>query len=175
MRKGEILGLPWANVDFAKGFIRVTDVESKSGREWKIPMNALVFETLRGMDRTGEFVFMNAGTGKPLADVKSAFQGACSRAKKDPNDEKDKGITGLRVHDLRHTFATWRIAAGGDLVALSKVLGHSTIQVTMRYAHPTPEVMRMAIEKVGEFMGKSREKVETVEYRPLPSISKHDN
>jgi len=175
MRKGEILGLRWADVDFVKGFIRVTDAESKSGRERKIPMNALVFETLRGMDRKPEFVFMNVETGKSMGDVRTAFEGACRRAKKDPKDKKDKGITGLRVHDLRHMAATRMIEGGIDIVTVSRILGHSSIQMTMRYAHPTPETMRRAVEKLGEFMDKSREKVETIEIRPLVSPSKHYN
>jgi integrase len=175
MRKGEILGLRWADVDFVKGFIRVTDLESKSGRERKIPMNAPVFDMLRGMDRKPEFVFMNGETGKSMGDVRTAFEGACRRAKKDPNDEKDPGITGLRVHDLRHTAATRMIEGGIDIVTVSRILGHSSIQMTMRYAHPTPETMRQAVNKLGEYMQESRKKVETVERRPLVSRSIHDN
>lgn len=163
MRKGEILGLRWADVDFVKGFIRVTDAESKSGRERKIPMNALVFETLRGMDRAHEFVFWNAETGRNLGDIRKAFEGACRRVE----------IKRLRVHDLRHTAATRMVEAGADIVTVSKILGHSSIQMTMRYCHPTPEAMRRAVEKLGEFMEKSREKVATVEIGPLVSHSKN--
>lgn len=60
--------------------------------------------------------------------LKEAFKGACARA----------GITGLRFHDLRHTFATWLSLAGVDLPTVKELLGHATILTTMRYAHPNP-------------------------------------
>lgn len=60
------------------------------------------------------------------------------------------GIKGLRLHDLRHTAATKMIEAGVDLVTVSKILGHSSIQMTMRYAHPTTENMKRAVDKLGE-------------------------
>jgi integrase len=157
MRRSEILSLKWADVDFVKGFVRIADVNAKSGKERKIPMNGLVFDSLRDMKRDSEFVFMNIETGKHVKDMKTAFKGACRRAE----------IKGLRIHDLRHTAATRMIEAGVDLVTVSKILGHSSIQMTMRYAHPTPEAMRRAVAKLGEFMTTGRDKVETVEIKPL--------
>lgn len=165
MRKDEILGLRWADVDFVKGFVRVTDAESKSGRERNILMNALVFETLRSMDRTAEYVFQNPDTGKHLRQIDGSFRTALDRA----------GIKGFRIHDVRHTAASRMIEAGVDIVTVSRILGHATIQMTMRYAHPTPEAMRLAVEKLGEFLEKGREKVKTIETGPLPPISKNDN
>ena len=50
------------------------------------------------------------------------------------------------------------IEAGADLVTVSKILGHSTIQMTMRYAHPTPENMRQAVERLGEILDQGRRK-----------------
>jgi integrase len=97
MRRGEILGLRWKDIDFVKGFILIGD--SKSGRSRKVPMNGLIFETLRAMNRDQEFVFENPETRTNIKDVKTAFKGACARAKKNPEDENDKGIEGLRFHD----------------------------------------------------------------------------
>ena len=65
--------------------------------------------------------------GKPRKSIRTAFKNACIRA----------GIKSLRFHDLRHTFATRLVLSGVDLVTVSKLLGHSTIQMTMRYSHPT--------------------------------------
>jgi len=53
---------------------------------------------------------------------------------------------GLRFHELRHTAASNMVEAGIDLPTVSRILGHSTILMTMRYAHPTPENMRKAVE-----------------------------
>jgi len=163
MRRGEILGLRWRDVDFVKGFILIED--SKSGRSRKIPMNGLVFETLRAMNRDREFVFENPETRTNIKDVKTAFKGACRRAKKDPKNENDKGIEGVRFHDLRHTAASRMIETGADLVTVSKILGHATIQMTMRYCHPTPENMRRAVEKLSEVLKESGQQEATITIR----------
>ena len=76
--------------------------------------------------------------GKPIKDVRTAYKNACERA----------GIKNLRFHDLRHTFATRLVLSGVDLATVSKLLGHSTIQMTMRYSHPTPEALKNAVSKL---------------------------
>jgi integrase len=57
----------------------------------------------------------------------------------------------FRLYDLRHTFATRAVAAGADLPTLSELLGHASIQMTMRYVHPAAEQKRLAIEKFEKF------------------------
>lgn len=111
-----------------------------------------------GLPHLAEFVFYNPETMTNMKDIKTAFKAACRRAKKDPDDEKDPGIVGLRLHDLRHTAASKMIEAGVDLVTVSKILGHASIQMTMRYAHPTPENMRRAIEHLAESFGSDTSK-----------------
>ena len=64
------------------------------------------------------------------------------------------------------------VEAGIDLVTVSKILGHSSIQMTMRYAHPTPENMRLAVRKLGEFFEKSGKKAESLEVRVPVTVSK---
>ncbi len=85
-------------------------------------------------------VFVFTFRGKPLKHIRTAFKNACNRA----------GIKNLRFHDLRHTFATRLVLAGVDLASVSKLLGHSSIQMTMRYAHPTPEVLKSAVSKLNK-------------------------
>jgi len=99
------------------------------------------------------------GQVQPLRDVKTAFKGACRGAE----------VKGLRFHDLRHTAATNMIEAGVDLVTVSRILGHASIQMTMRYAHPTPENMRRAVEKLEDLFKRGREEIETVQV-PLARI-----
>lgn len=60
--------------------------------------------------------------GKSIKDIRTAFKNACKRA----------GIKNLRFHDFRHTFATRLVLSGVDLATVSKLLGHSSIQMTMR-------------------------------------------
>ena len=64
------------------------------------------------------------------------FTGAVTRA----------GIRQCRFHDLRHTFATDLLLGGVDLVTVKELIGHADISMTMRYAHPTPESKREAVE-----------------------------
>ena len=99
---------------------------------------------------SSEYVFFNADTGSHIKDIKTSFRAACRRA----------GIKGLRLHDCRHTFATWYMENGGDIVALSKILGHATIEMTARYCNPTWETMRQAVGRVGEILDPTRQKVD---------------
>ena len=162
MRRGEILSLRWPDVDSVKGFILIGD--SKSGKSRTVPMNGPVFETLSAMRKAEGFVFDNPETGTHVLDVKTAFLGACRRA----------GIKGVRFHDLRHTAASRMVESGVDLVTVSKILGHASIQMTMRYAHPTEQNMRQAVGKLGEYFGETGKKAESVSI-PRPVIDYKSN
>jgi integrase len=167
MRKSEILGLRWQDVDFVRGFILIGD--SKSGKSRKLPMNKTVFEALRGIQRRSDYVFFNPETETHIKGVTRLFAAALKTAE----------IRGVRLHDLRHTAATKMVEAGVDLVTVSKILGHSSIQMTMRYAYPTPENMRMAVSRLGEMLDLTRQKVDRpadagLESRPItPSKLSH--
>ena len=145
-----MLGLKWKNINFARGYIFIED--SKSGKSRKVPMNSVVSDMLRSMDKTKKFVFSNPRTKNRLKNISTSFKSACEKA----------GIKDLRLHDLRHTAATRMIEAGIDLVTVSKILGHSSIQMTMRYAHPTPENMQRAVESLAEAFDKPVNKVVTL-------------
>lgn len=147
MRRGEILSLKWDQVDLGKRMIYVE--KTKSGKPRIIPINSILLNELsrlRQANGKSEYVFLDPASERPMKDIKTAFRSACARAKKNPDDEKDPGIVGLRFHDLRHNAASKMVEAGIDLVTVSKILGHASIQTTMRYAHPTPENMRRAVE-----------------------------
>lgn len=166
MRRGEILSLKWENVDFKNGLIFVKDSKS-ADRE--VPMNYLVYETIKEMPQTPDFIFYNPKTNSHIKDVKNSFRAARNNAK----------IKGLRFHDLRHTAATRMIQAGVDLVTVSRILGHSSIQMTMRYVHSTTEIMRQAVEKLGKIYEQTRQKVDSptieVEIKKPVSHSIYDN
>jgi len=148
MRRSEILSLKWENVNFRKGLIFIKD--SKSG-DREVPMNYTVFETLKELPQDHEYVFFNPQTETHIKDVKTSFKAACDDAK----------IEGLRFHDLRHTAASRMIQAGVDLVTVSRILGHSTIQMTMRYVHSTTEIMRAAVDKLAKIYERTRQKVDS--------------
>jgi integrase len=160
MRRNEILSLRWRNIDLVKLYISIED--SKSGKPRTIPINMAVYEALLALPHESEFVFYNSKSNNHYVDTKTAFHATCKNAKSDTKDENDKGIVGVRFHDLRHTAATKMIEAGVDLVTVSKILGHASIQMTMRYAHPTPENIRKAVERLGEMINPKPQNVEAV-------------
>lgn len=131
MRKTEILTLRWKNVDLDNRVITIDQTNTKSKKTRRIPVNSKLRTLLYGQKlKSGgsEYVFLSQnGTPYKFHDsIKNAFNGACRRA----------GITGFRFHDLRHTAATRMVEAGASIVAVSKILGHSDIKITMRYSHP---------------------------------------
>ena len=141
MRRGEIFNLRWNDVDFDKYFIFIK--ETKSGVPRKVPMNSLVASTIKSIKQESDFVFCHPKTKDRIKSVQIAFENARERA----------GIRDFRFHDLRHTAASWMIAAGIDLVTVKEILGHADIKTTMRYAHPTPENKRRAVNALAAILG----------------------
>jgi integrase len=135
MRKSEVLGLKWSNVDFANRLITVEG--TKSGYIRKIPMNAKLTEILQHgrKENHSEFVFADR-RGKPYKSFRSAWEHALEKAK----------IEELTFHSLRHTFGTRLGMAGVDIKTIQELMGHRDIKMTMRYSHPTAQHKRNAVE-----------------------------
>lgn len=74
----------------------------------------------------------------PYTDLKKSFKKACSSV----------GITDLRFHDLRHTFATRLLASGVDIVTVRDLLGHFSVRITQRYTHSNQEQKREAVQRL---------------------------
>jgi integrase len=91
---------------------------------------------MKSGDVEQESVFSNPSTGKPYSDVKGSFKKACQKA----------DITGLRFHDLRHTFASRLVESGADLITVKELLGHSTVKMTERYTHSNQTQKKNAVE-----------------------------
>ena len=132
MRRGEILNLKWQDVKLAKRVISV--VQAKTGKVKYIPLNETALKILLNLDRRGEYIFRNRD-GSPYDSLYRGFQGAVKRA----------GIARCSFKDLRDTFATRLVEKGVDLVTVKELLGHSNIQTTMIYAHPSPEHKKKAV------------------------------
>ena len=87
-----------------------------------------------------EHVFSHARTGLKLTTFRHAWEGACKQA----------WISGLRFHDLRHTFATRLRAKGVHEMDIMSLLGHTTLQMTSRYTHAMPENLRTAVDSLNK-------------------------
>jgi len=137
LRQSELFNLHWRDIDFATGLILVAD--SKNGESRHVPMDETVRALLASTpwrQGAGSWVFSNSN-GERLRDIRCGFQNAVRRA----------GLTDVRFHDLRHTFASHWVQGGGNLYLLKSLMGHKTITITERYSHLSPDkreiVLRM--------------------------------
>lgn len=157
MRRTELFGLRWEDVDFYTNTIRVRNAKSGEGR--RMPMNQVACETLRalrqqrvregqekgdGRELLSPYVFCAPGGGY-LSNLSRAWYPGLREA----------GIKDLRFHDLRHTFASRLVMAGVDLYTVKELLGHKTTQMTSRYAHLSPDHQRRAVEVLVDLGGGS--------------------
>jgi integrase len=141
LRIGDILSLPWKSVDFENNLLTVLTQKTQKTRE--IPINAKTRRVLEywALGRKNEFVFYNHETGHRFVDLDTGLKLACKKA----------GIEGITWHRLRHTFTTRLLEQGVDVVTVQQLLGHSTVLVTMRYAHPNLDSKRHATAKLEGF------------------------
>lgn len=139
MRPAEVSQIERKNVNLEIGYVFVPSGKTKAAKR-KIPLTVRASEVLRNRLKEGAsaYPFSSDSTGKPLTTLKKAHAGALTRSK----------LTSFRLYDLRHTFATRFIEAGGDIVTLQALLGHSNIQMVTRYAHPTDNHKFEAIRKM---------------------------
>lgn len=136
-RRGEILSLKWESVDLERGVLHLAD--SKTGKK-TIVINAAAREVLNTLPRAGEYVIAGRSPDKPRHDLKKPWAAVLRRA----------GVTGARLHDLRHTHASFGVNAGMGLPIVGKLLGHSRSSTTERYAHLADDPVRQASEEIGQ-------------------------
>src|SRR5437870_294727 len=158
MRLGEILNLRWYDLDFSSGFILVRD--SKNGESRHVPMDATLSALFRAYPhRLGTDLVFSSSRGGRIVDVRTGFLNSCKRA----------GLTDLHFHDLRHTFASQFVMAGGDLYILKEILGHKSITMTQRYAHLSPTYKIKAIDRMNTLWAGAKPQPSTSEMLPEDS------
>jgi integrase len=141
-RLREILHLRWEFVDLERGMIFLPT--SKTGRK-TIVLNAAALDiiaNLRELKRSSPYVIAGASDDKPRADLKKPWDAVRRRA----------GLEGVRLHDLRHTFASLGAGASLGLPIVGKLLGHAQPQTTARYAHLDADPLRRASNLIGEHL-----------------------
>ena len=139
-RLREILRLRWEHVDLEHGLLLLPD--SKTGKK-AIVLNPPAMAVLAGLPPIGAYVIagQDAGTEreKPRADLNKPWRSIAKRA----------GLVGLRIHDLRHTHASFGAGAGLGLPVIGKLLGHARASTTQRYAHLDNDPLRRASQTIG--------------------------
>ncbi|HMJ15032.1 MAG TPA: tyrosine-type recombinase/integrase [Polyangiaceae bacterium] len=143
LRIGELLALQWTDVDLDVGRIVVRRAVSegiigapKNGRSREVALSKEAADALQNHGRRGDFVFCaRNGAMLPRHATREPLRFAAKRA----------GLRFIGWHCLRHTFASHLIMRGAPIKAVQELLGHSTIEMTMRYTHLSPDARREAV------------------------------
>jgi len=131
------MALKLACVELVERVLHLPD--SKSGAK-VVHLGQPAVELLRDAQRIDGNPWVIAGTlpGKRLSDLQPFWQRVRARA----------GVKDVRIHDLRHTFASTAVASGQGLPMIGKLLGHTQVQTTARYAHLAVEPVRIAADSI---------------------------
>lgn len=148
-RRGETMRARWDEFELDGGTWTKPAASTKQGRVHRIPLSDAAVALLREIRVTAEakaaFVFVGR-TGRPLTDIKATWSRACHAA----------GLTEVRLHDLRHTYASILASAGMSLPLIGRLLGHTQAATTARYAHLLDDPLREATERVAAVVTASR-------------------
>jgi integrase len=146
-RKGEITSLRYDQWKLDEKRLFLPD--TKNGRSRSIILNDRAIAVLKGLKKNkdtttrtkeSDYLFPSKkGTRRPhIYDLRTPFERTCIAA----------GIEGLRIHDLRHSFATLALQGGASLYDVSKLLGHSDVSMTQRYAHMADDSLQTATDNM---------------------------
>ena len=142
-RKREVLDAKWEDFDLERRQWRIPI--TKSGKPRHVPMSDGVLRLLAQVPRQEgcPYVFPNPKTGKPFLSVFKSWDTARNRA----------GLRDVRIHDLRHSFASFLVNAGRSLYEVQRILGHTQIKTTQRYAHLSQDTLIDAANVAFTFTG----------------------
>jgi integrase len=144
-RLSEILHLEWRAVDMERGMLHLAD--SKTGKKAVI-LNAPALAVLADLKRISDFVIAGDDPTKPRSDLRRPWAVVRNRA----------GLEGLRIHDLRHSFASVGAGAGLGLPIVGRLFGHASPTTTARYAHLDADPLRRAANTIGATIAAAMDK-----------------
>lgn len=145
-RKSEILAARWEDVDLERRILTVP--LSKSGKARHIPLSDAALLVLAEIPHKSEWLFPSSRAGSHISTIYPAWDRVRERA----------GLKDVRLHDLRHSFASFLVNSGCSLYEVQKILGHQNPKVTTRYAHLAQDSLLRAANIVGEKLREKREK-----------------
>ena len=135
-RKGEALNLKWDDVDLKNDVIAIKGTKTKYDRY--IPVSKPLKELLSGIEKIQDCLYVFNINGAKIGNFRRSFTTACRNA----------GLKNLRIHDLRHVFASKMVMNGTSLYITGELLGHRTTQMTKRYSHLVPDTLKKAVDDV---------------------------
>jgi integrase len=142
-RKREVLDAKWTDFDLSRRAWRIPI--TKSGRARHVPLSDGALSLLASMPREAgvDWAFANPETGKPYVSIYCAWNTA----------RQNVGLSDVRMHDLRHSFASLLINAGRTLYEVQHILGHTQVKTTQRYAHLSQDTLRAAANSATVALG----------------------
>lgn len=176
-RRGEVLGATWEMFDLENGVWTKPSSHTKQRKLHRVPLSGPAVQLLLEMKEAAKvevegeapspYVFPGP-TGKPLIEIKRTWVSVCRKAglgaeapQLDANGKpvldrhgnpKKVFEPNVRIHDIRHSFASILVSAGASLPLIGQMLGHTQVQTTQRYAHLFDDPLRKAAETVGAFV-----------------------
>jgi integrase len=161
-RRGEVLSMRWGDLELSEGKWVKPGSTTKQKTEHEVPLSAPARQLLSEIRDAqsarskvlGEYVFPGNGDAKHIVSVKRAWKAICKAA----------GISGLRIHDLRHSHASFLASGGASLPLIGALLGHSNPATTHRYSHLHTDPQRAAVEKVGALIASAHKPAK----KPVP-------
>lgn len=135
-RLRELLDAKWENFDIPRRSWLIPT--SKTGRPRHVPLSTAALEIIEKLPRFNQcpWLLPNPDTLRPYVSIKNGWHRAI----------KEADLPGLRLHDLRHSAASFLVSAGIDLYAIGKILGHANVASTARYSHLSNSTLLAAVE-----------------------------
>ena len=157
-RLGEVLGIRWPDVDLERGAITLHN--TKNGDRRSLPLVGSVLELVGDRSKVRRIdddrVFPHAKRKDRRLDISAAWYGALATARQAYAEacacagrEPELGfLTDFRFHDLRHTCASYLLGSGVSIGEIARILGHRTLQMTLRYSHLDDRAIRDAVGRM---------------------------
>jgi integrase len=145
-RSGEVTALEWKHIDWERRFARLPDSTTNEPRT--IHLSDAALEMLRALPRIGPHVVAGAKPGEPYKNLSRAW--IIARTK--------RGLGDVRLHDLRHSYASLAAGRGVSLQMIGKLLGHRVAATTMRYSHLARGAVAVVNDELGAAMAAAIEK-----------------
>ncbi len=141
-RKREVLDAKWSDFDYERRQWRIP--VTKLGRPRHVPLSDGVITLLNSVPRSdSEWVFANPDTLRPYSNIFAAWDTA----------RKKVGLRDVRIHDLRHSFASFLVNSGRTLYEVQHLLGHTQIKTTQRYSHLSQDTLLAAANAASSAVG----------------------
>lgn len=141
-RKREALDAKWCDIDRARCFWRIP--YTKNGHERHVPLSEAALALLDSVPRRKrcEWIFANPKTNQPYKSIFLSWDKARTAAK----------LEDVRIHDLRHSFASYLVNSGCSLYEVQKILGHSSVAMTQRYSHLSQSSLLRAVSFAQDYV-----------------------